>query len=37
MELEIVEPSLYLDRAPDRAAALVDVVIAQSDVARPGA
>jgi len=27
MELEIVEPSLYLDRAPDRASALVDAVL----------
>ena len=27
MELEIVEPSLFLDRAPDRAARLVDAVI----------
>ena len=27
MELEIVEPSLYLDRAPDRAAMLVDAVL----------
>jgi hypothetical protein len=29
MELEIVEPSLYLDRAPDRATALVDAVLRQ--------
>lgn len=27
MELEIVEPSLFLDRAPDRAAMLVDAVL----------
>jgi hypothetical protein len=36
MELEIVEPSLYLDRAPDRATALVDAVFAQSISALPG-
>jgi hypothetical protein len=27
MELEIVEPSLFLDRAPDRAVMLVDAVL----------
>jgi hypothetical protein len=37
MELEIVEPSLYLDRAPDRADALVDVVMKQGGEASPAA
>jgi len=35
MELEIVEPSLYLDRAPDRATALVDAVLRQGGKASP--
>jgi hypothetical protein len=37
MELEIVEPSLYLDRAPDRATALVDAVLRQGGKASPAA
>jgi len=35
MELEIVEPSLYLDRAPDRASTLVDAVCRQGGNASP--
>jgi hypothetical protein len=27
MELEVLEPSLFLDRAPDRASLLVDAVL----------
>ena len=38
MELEIVEPSLFLDRAPDRAPMLVDAVIsACADAPHPRA
>ena len=32
MELEIVEPSLYLDRAPERAALLVDAVLRRQGI-----